>query len=205
MMRYQQAQLERQRRLSAGLRTWGPPGIDIDVAAHEGGHAVVGWLLGLNPTRATIEPGGGFEGMVHFGRSTIEDREQAFDYAVFSMAGDAAEKLLGGPADCGKNDLTQARAIVEPFCRSESEIDDMIDDARRAARRMLKAYSGPLIEIVTALLTERTLDREQINKIMTPADDDDDDGEITLAEFMAGRGEASRAISPPRLVLYRGV
>src|SRR6266404_325233 len=97
MMSYQKAQLERRRRLSAGLRTWGPPGIDLDVAAHEGGHAVVSWLLLLNPIRATIEPGHGFDGMVSFRRAASEmDCEQAYDHAVVSMAGNAAETLLGG-------------------------------------------------------------------------------------------------------------
>lgn len=207
MLKHEQALLERQRRLSTGTRRWGPPGIDLDVAAHEAGHTVVSWLRRLNPTRATIEPGLGFDGMVTFGRAaTGMDRKQAFDHAVALMAGNAAEKLLGGPADCGKDDLRQARALLEPFCRSEAEIDDMIADARRSARRMLKAHAGPLIAIITALLAERTLDAEQISEIMTPADDDDDDdgddGGMTLAEFMAGGGEESRVMSP-RLVQYR--
>jgi ATP-dependent Zn protease len=187
MTRYQQAQLERQRRLNAGLRTWAPPDLDLNVAAHEAGHAVASWRLSLDPTRATIEPGHGYAGMVSFRRAATEmDREQAFDHAIVLAAGDVAEKLLGGPADCGKDDLTQ-RALLGPFCETDAEVDDMIADARRAARRMLKAHAGPLISITVALIAKRTLDQDAIAEIMTPADDDDDGELISFEDAMFTR------------------
>jgi ATP-dependent Zn protease len=192
--------LQQQRR-NGDYRLWLGRNRDAHVSAHEAGHVCAAWLLGLDLARATIEPGDGFAGMVTSRRSSeITDREQAFDRVVFLMAGNEAEKLLGAPADCGKDDLRQARALADSFCRSEDDVDDMVADARRAARRMLKAHAAALITVTIALRIKRTLDADDIEAIMSPyndSDDDDDDG-VTLAEMMAGSGLRSR-----RVVLYR--
>lgn len=178
----------------------GPVEVELDVAAHEGGHVLVSWLLLLSPTRATIEPGLGFDGMVTFRKATSEmDREQAFDHAVVLMAGTQ-------PRPCLVVWPVVAKTISPKPARSWTRFANRrlrSTICSTAARTMLKAHTGPLISIITALLAERTLDREQINKIMTRADDGGDDGGMTLAEFMAGGGEETSRVMSPRLVQYR--
>lgn len=200
---YKRAAQARKALLNCGARILNPD-LDLDVSAHEAGHACAAWLLGLDPTRATIEPGDGFAGKVTYGRAAIDDRERAFDCATVSMAGNAAERLLGAPADCGQDDLRQARERLDTICRSEDDVDDMIDRAKRTARKMLRENAAALIKVTLALRTKRTLDADDIEEIMgSPYDSDDDDGGdggMTLAEMMAAGGERGLR----RLVQYRG-
>jgi hypothetical protein len=173
-MSYEQNLRERRRLLDAGRRRWLDDDDDLDVATHEAGHIVAGWWLHLNPTSATINGGDGYGGNTCFGRALCKrtDCDQAFAQCVVRMAGVEAERLFGGPDDYGgKTDLVEAHTLVRSFCRSEAEMDVVIDSARSTARTMLKAHLGPLIAITT-LITERTLDRNQINAIINPDDDD---------------------------------
>ncbi len=61
---YKRAQEARKALLNRGARRWldADGSEDAAVAQHEAGHALVGRLLGLNPTETTIEPGFNFGG-----------------------------------------------------------------------------------------------------------------------------------------------
>jgi hypothetical protein len=187
---YVAAQRKRRALLNAGSRIWGPyaaDGYDQRFASHEAGHVVTSFLLGLDPTFATIEGSGdGDDGCVRFG--SVGD--QTFDHAVFAMAGVESERLFGFEDDGGgKNDLKQARAAIS--CSSD---DVTIADARRRARRLLKANRAALVAITIALLTKRSLDAAAIAAIMAEhvdddddADDGDDSGKVDFQEAMAIR------------------
>jgi ATP-dependent Zn protease len=186
-MNYGRMQATRRRLLDAGRRHWLDDNDDVDVAAHEAGHVICGWLLQLNPTSATINGGDGYGGKTCFGRamSKMTDCDRAFAQCVVRMAGVEAERLFGGPDDGGKTDLAEARAFASSICRSEAAVDVLVKCARRTARTMLKAHLGPLIAITAALITERTLDRNQIKAIINPPDEDDDgDGEMPSAAIV---------------------
>jgi ATP-dependent Zn protease len=181
-MNYQRMQAARRQLLDAGRRHWLGDNDDVDVAAHEAGHTIVGRLLHLNPTSATIDGGDGYGGKTSFGRQMTD---RAYAQCVVRMAGVEAERLFGGPDDGGRTDLAEARAFASSICRSPAEVDVVINCARRTARSMLKANLGSLIAITAALITERTLDRNQIEAIINPPDEDDDgDGEMPSAAIM---------------------
>jgi hypothetical protein len=170
---------------------------DAAVAQHEASHALVGRLLNLDVTAATIEPNHRFAGMT----SCASAPDRAFETIVMLMAGNEGEKLFGGGSDNGcKDDLRQARAIAD---------DDTIECARGVARSILKANLIPLTALAVALIDRRTLDLAEIEEAITANsavdddahragdDDDDDDGLVSVSEFIRARARADR-----RLVYY---
>jgi hypothetical protein len=206
MSTYQRRQWE-MRRLDADRRR--EDNRDVNTSWHESGHVVCGYLLRLNPTKATIVGGDGYSGLTHFGETDEEmtDHELAYARAVVCMAGVEAQRLFGGYDGGGEQDAGVAAVVLGAVCRSEAEIDAVVESARGVARAMLRTNFITLCEVAIALIDRRSLDEAAIEEIIAANsdvgdDDDDDDGEVTLAEFIAGRG--SRAMSP-RLVKYRGL
>jgi ATP-dependent Zn protease len=198
MMKYKRMQTERRRLLNAGRRFWFGDNDDLDVAPHEAGHVVVGWLLDLNPTRATIDSGDGYAGATSGVRPprTKSDRDLLYAHTVFLMAGGEAERLVGGPDDGGKDDLAKARAAIGLICRSSAEIDVAVDCARRTARQMLKENFASLLAITSALLTKRTLDQDEIEELLASSiPDADDDRDEDVADPIL-----TRMLDPRRII-----
>jgi ATP-dependent Zn protease len=172
--RYRAAELKRRQLLDAGLRYWHDDGYDQRVASHEAGHVVVAWLLDLDPTHVRADMGEGFAGQTSLGVRSTDDN--AFDHAVVLMAGAEAEALFGFEADDGaRTDLKQARAMI---CRSSGDVT--IADARRRARRLLRANRGALVAVTVALLAKRSIDQAEIAAIMGDNTDTDVDDENQL-------------------------
>jgi ATP-dependent Zn protease len=182
MMKYERMQRERRALLNRGHRYWADDGSeDAAVAQHEASHALVGRLLGLDVTGATVEPDADFGGMTFC--ASAPDR--AFDTIVMLMAGNEGEKLFGGGSDNGcKNDLAQARALARSI---SDDVTGTIKRARRAARSILKANFLPLTKIALALIERRKLDLGEIEELLAtaPLDDDASDGRDDDAELLA--------------------
>jgi ATP-dependent Zn protease len=198
MMSYQRAELERKRRLNAGARAFDGGSTDLTVAAHEGGHVIVGRLLDFDPFYATIDSGLGSDGLTSFNRGSVgpsSSREQAFNHAIVRLSGVEGEKLAGYDGS-GKDDLLQARAALGRINQSREVVDVLVDLARRQARRLLEENFLTLLKITSALLERRTLDQGAIEKLLassTPDDADDDADEF------------HRVYVPPPELIFHGV
>ncbi len=198
---YKRAQEARKALLNRGARHWldADGSEDAAVAQHEASHALVGRLLGLTLTSATVEPDARFGGCTTWA--------SALETIVLLVAGNEGEKLFGGGSDNGcKNDLAQARALARSI--SDDEIGDTIKRARRAARSILKANFVPLTKLAIALIDRRTLDLAEIEEIIAAnaPDDDasdggDDDAEL-LAPSIFDRDPILMRMLGPRLVHY---
>jgi hypothetical protein len=201
MMKYERMHLERKRLLNAGTREWLDDGTDLHVASHEAGHVVAGRLMHLNPTSATIDPGIGYDGLTTWSATRqMSGHDLAYAHGVCLMAGNEAERLAGCPGDQGKNDLAQARHFAGLIGQSPAEVDVIVDCARRTARGILKANFGSLLAITSALLTKRTLDRDEIKKLLAsnmPDDDDDNDDSLIATDF--GDPILARMLDPRRV------
>jgi ATP-dependent Zn protease len=207
---YKRAQEARKALLNRGARYWADDGgrEDAATAQHEGGHALVGLLLGLNPTETTIDPGPGYGGRTTFARTrTSETGFRAFDRIVFSMAGPEAEKMFSSADNDGggKGDLAQARALAASI---SDDVEGTIKRARRCARKILKANFVPLTKIAIALLDRRTLDLAEVEELLAtaPPEDDasdggDDDAEL-LAPSIFDRDPILMRMLGPRVVHY---
>jgi hypothetical protein len=160
---------------------------DTGTAWHEAGHVVCGYLLRLNPTGATIVGGDGYSGMAYFDEDPDEmtDHELAYARAVCCVAGLEAQLLFGAlDHDGSEQDAGKAEFALRAICRSEDEIDAIVESASRTAREMLNMNFATLCEVALALINERSLDRDRIEEIIAEAadadrdaDDDDDDDE----------------------------
>jgi len=148
-----------------GRRHWLDDDEDTNVAAHEAGHIICAhFLLGQGSVRsATINAGPGFSGKMV---TAAAIGELAATSAVICLAGNESERLFGGPADCGKRDLAEARAFAAMICQSQDSIDDLVKFARRSARRLLKDNFSSLISVTSALLSKRSLDAAEIDRII---------------------------------------
>jgi ATP-dependent Zn protease len=172
MMKFERMALARKQRLLAGVRLHN---LDEDcaVAQHEAGHTLVARLLNFTVDRVTIDPNVGSAGMTSF-----DDADgDVFEKIIVRMAGSEAERLLGGSDDGCKSDLREARALAETI---SDDVADIVRQARRRARSLLRRHFVPLTKLAIALLERRSLDADEIADILDERggdDEDDDDGD----------------------------
>jgi ATP-dependent Zn protease len=205
MSNYQRAQWEMRRFDAARRREDNREKRDISTAQHEAGHALVGLLLGLTPRSITIEPGFGSEGVTTWARAS--GTHGAFENIIVRVAGSEAEKMFGSADEGHEKDLELARVIAGLIYSDDDvdDVDDVIERARGIARSILEANFIPLAALAVALIDRRTLDLAEIEEAIaanSAVDDDayraaDDDGLITVSEFIRARARADR-----RLVYY---
>lgn len=148
----------------------------VTTAAHEAGHAVVGWFTGDRPRRVTIAPEEEHRGMllgfVEF--SATKNIGHGFvDRAATSLAGSVAERylwcriagasgarLFGLPYLGGRSFPTGDLAHAETYCAR-------LDRAVALAEEILSAHWQDLLRVTDALLAEKTLDAGRIHALLS--------------------------------------
>ncbi len=125
---------------------------------HESGHAVVGYLLGLELEQVTIIPNKTSLGQCHY--RDWEARELAADLnasLVLTLAGAVAEEIATGRPSRG-GDMGRALELAAACCRNEAEAERRIADARAVAARLLERHWAAVKLLSAALKKQRQLD-----------------------------------------------
>lgn len=93
---------------------------DLEITAwHESGHAIVGWLLGLKPTKVTVVPStSGAGGVTFFNQDKLGlfSKSELESQIMMAYAGRCAEKIHSGNEDDvttgAENDLEKATQLI---------------------------------------------------------------------------------------------
>jgi cell division protease FtsH len=123
----------------------------------------------------------------------LKTREELLDYMTVLLGGRVAEQIVFGAITTGASDDLKrvadiAQSMVHDFAMVTSgvgrspdgdvrlsettlrirdeERQDLIDEARRAAQKMIMAHRAQLESLATELLENEVLDREAIERIM---------------------------------------
>jgi hypothetical protein len=166
---------------------------DQQVAVHESGHCTVSVLLGLPVAGCTIEFARGHYGLTWARNDYLQDTETVeticaelsplmsndrSDIAVeLQNAGYSVISLLAGPIAedlfCEarlpntEHDEIEARAIAGLICRSATSVDAYIEFAKVEAVALLTDHADMVLAIAAALVAHRTLNADQIGKLLT--------------------------------------
>ncbi len=124
----------------------------------------------------------------------LKTREELLDYMTVLLGGRAAEQIVFGQVTTGASDDLKrvadiSHSMVHDFAMGtagvgrspegdvrlsettlrirDEERQDLIDEARRAAQKMIVAYRSQLDALAHELLEREVLDREAIERIMT--------------------------------------
>jgi hypothetical protein len=160
---------------------------DFQIAIHESGHTIAGYML-LTVAGSTIEFVNGHYGLTWSNAVDLEpdakslcgalktstpgiidtEMEQAHACVIQWLAGVEAERLFcAAPLPSNINhDLAAARAAAALIVRGTTDVDHYLSFARAETRAMLSTYADGVIAIANALIKHRTLNYFQIESIV---------------------------------------
>ena len=147
-----------------------------EVAYHEAGHAVVGYLTGNIPIMATIVHDGESSGHVEYSQCRYAELKSVVHlpmefvdvlegHVLTTLAGIAAQDIfrisvgLGAGDDC---DVSNASLLMSLFDLDENENGPFLSAARSKAHEMLITHWRSVERIATELLVWQTLDQQDI-------------------------------------------
>lgn len=169
---------------------------DDVVAYHEAGHVVAHFILGRGIGNITIEPSGRAAGHVTSRKRTrfspdsqasgweeTRTRREVEREILTFMAGDAAERLAGGPCRGSEEDITHAYRLAEPVCdpptlvrrksgdylRASEECDAYIAWLRARAAALVRRDWYAVEALVRVLRKTRTLNGRQARRVLMEA------------------------------------
>jgi hypothetical protein len=161
---------------------------DRQIAIHEAGHCVAGYML-LSVIGATIEFVGGHHGRVWADEAALDpgvesieslcsqlaplmagaldsEIDEAHGHVIQHLAGIEAERLFNGETlPNTAHDIKAARDVAALIVR-EGSVDAYIECCRRETRALLLNHAAAVLAIADALIRHRTIGRAQIDTIM---------------------------------------
>lgn len=169
---------------------------DLEITAwHESGHAIVGWLLGLHPSKVTVIPstsGAGGVTFFHQDKLGLYSKQELENQIMMAYAGRCAEELHYGDKNAvttgAENDLEKAtELIMSMICDygmaekygylnlstlNEKPEDlykvaaEISEELYRRTEQLLKEQVFVLNHMADILLEKETLTGEEIEDIM---------------------------------------
>jgi cell division protease FtsH len=129
------------------------------LAYHEGGHALMSYLVGNDPQKATIIARGTALGYVlHLSEEEryLETKEELLDWMVVALAGRAAEEVVFGRVTNGAaNDLEKVTQIARSMVFEWGMGESVTSRTLRADNYALSEETKRLRDTEQALLTDR--------------------------------------------------
>ena len=157
------------------------------IAAHEAGHAIMGYLGGRVPNKITLLPRGQALGYVMSGRQTddpLEQEAELYGELQQMLGGRAAEEVYGGTRTSGAAaDLEQASNVVRQMVYSfgmgkrliqsktqdvelERNADEILRHVLGRTKEIMAGYQSVLMSLTDRLLDVETMDRSEFEAFM---------------------------------------